>query len=362
MSECDRAGYANPASQHAFGRVARQALEDARDRIACLLGADLTHANASRLIFTSGGTESNNLALLGLAGDPPGNLVVSAIEHPSVMRAAEYLATRGFEVRHARVDRLGVLDMDHFAALLDDDTRLASVMLANNETGVIQPVKQAAEICARREIPFHTDAVQVVGKLPVDFTSLGVSALSFAAHKFHGPRGIGGLLLRPDVEIRPILFGGFQQLGLRPGTESVSLAVGLCRALELWHDEADDRRLRMTALRDRLESTILAGISDAVVVGRDAERVPHTSNMAFPGLDRQAILMALDMAGVACSTGSACASGSSEPSPTLLAMGCEKSIVEGSIRISLGALTTVIEIDESARRILRVIKTLRKAK
>jgi cysteine desulfurase len=204
--------------------------------------------------------------------------------------------------------------------------------------------------------------VQVVGKLPVDFGRLGVATLSIAAHKFHGPRGIGALVVRHDVVIQPILFGGFQQGGLRPGTECVTLAVGMHEALDLWSRESDQRRLRMSEFRDRLESLVAAECPDMVVVGAGAERLPHTSNMAFPGLDRQAVLMALDMAGVACSTGSACASGSSEPSPVLLAMGCPTAVVEGSLRFSLGALTTAAEVEEAARRIVQVIHDLRREK
>ena len=198
----------------------------------------------------------------------------------------------------------------------------------------------------------HTDAVQAVGKLPVDFDELGVDALSLTAHKFHGPRGIGALLLRGGVRLAPILFGGFQQQALRPGTESVALAVGMRRALELWHAEAEERAQRMRGCRDGLERLLLAGCPELVINGIGAERVPHCSNVSFPGCDRQALLIALDQAGICCSTGSACASGSSEPSPVLLAMGCSEPVVEGSLRISLGATTTLAEIEQAAKIIL----------
>ncbi len=359
MAECDRAGYVNPASQHQAGRRARRVLEEAREGIAAILGADVSGTHADQVIFTSGGTEANNLALRGLAGDQPGRMIISAIEHPSVVGAAEELARQGFELRRVRVSPEGVVDVDHLRELLDQRTRVISVMLGNNETGVLQPVAEVAAVCHTAGVPVHTDAVQVVGKLPVNFRQLDVAALSLSAHKFHGPRGIGALIVRHGVELIPILFGGFQQQGLRPGTESVTLVVGLHRALQLWHDEADERASRMARLRDRLEARLLANVPDLVINGAGAARLPHTSNIAFPGLDRQALLMALDMAGVACSTGSACASGSSEPSPVLLAMGCGADVVEGSLRLSLSALTTEAEIDVAAGRIRQVAAELR---
>ena len=358
MAECYREDYANPASQHHFGREARKVLEEAREGIAQILGANISNTQADHIVLTSGGTESNNLALFGLAGEPPGNVVVSAIEHPSVVGAAEALQRQGFEVRKAPVTPQGVVNLDKFGSLLDENTRLASVMLGNNETGVLQPVAEIAEICAARDVPLHTDAVQVVGKLPVDFRRLRAAAMSIAAHKFHGPRGIGTLIVRHTCQLQPILFGGFQQMGLRPGTESVALAVGMHKALQIWLAEATERERDMTSLRDRLETLITTNCQQAVVIGGEANRLPHTSNISFPGLDRQAILMALDVAGVACSTGSACASGSSEPSPVLLAMGCPNPVVEGSLRLSLGAFTTAAEIDEAASRIIKVIHNL----
>jgi len=360
MTRCFESRLANPASQHQPGRRARKLMEEARDFIASVLSARVYDTDADRLIFTSGGTESNNLALIGLlAGKSPGNVVVSRIEHPSVVGAAEHLQRQSFELRRARVTAHGVLDLEHFSRLVDTETRVASIMLGNNETGVLQPVAEAARICAVLGVPLHTDAVQVAGKLAIDFQSLGVAALSIAAHKFHGPVGIGALLVRSNVELQPMFYGGFQQMGLRPGTESVCLALGMQKALELWVDEGDTRSIRMEQLRNQLEQFVTGGCPGAVIVGVKSARLPHTTNIAFPGLDRQAILMALDMAGVACSTGSACASGSSEPSPVLLAMGCPQAVVEGSIRISLGALTTPSEIEEAGRRIVKTINELR---
>ena len=233
-------------------------------------------------------------------------------------------------------------------------------MLANNETGVLQPIGELAKLCAEREIPLHTDAVQVAGKLPLHFRDLGASAMTITAHKFHGPRGIGALIVRHGVKLNPLLHGGFQQAGFRPGTEDVALAIGMFTALQLWQREAAERAARMAQLRDRLEAQLLVGDANVVINGAAATRLPHTTNIAFVGLNRQALLMALDLAGVACSTGSACASGSSEPSPVLLAMGCAEGVVEGSLRLSLGATTTPAEVDEAARRILLTVNELRR--
>jgi cysteine desulfurase len=371
MAECQRMAYANPESQHHLGRRARQVLEDAREGIATILGADLAGPRPDRLIFTSGGTEANNLAILGLAGgadaagSSPGRIFISAIEHPSVSRPAEVLAHRGWRLDRLGVSTNGVVHCQEFAALVADSTAergrigVASVMLANNETGVIQPVGRLAEIASSAGVPLHTDAAQIVGKLPVDFRKLGVAALTCAAHKFHGPRGIGALLRRNDAKIEPILWGGFHQQGLRPGTECVALAVGMFTALAIFKRQQDERRNEAARLRDRFEARLRSGWPDLVVHGADVDRLPGTTNVSFPGLDRQALVMALDLAGVACSTGSACASGSSEPSPSLRAMGLPEALVESSLRFSLGATTTEQEIDSAAATIVGICGQLR---
>jgi cysteine desulfurase len=362
MAECQSRVVGNPASQHSAGRKARQTLENAREEIAAILGIDLTSRTPDQLIFTSGGTEANHLALFGILptnrGATPGHIAVSSIEHPSVLGTAEELQRLGWRVGKLPVNQDGVIDLQAVEPSLSAETRLVSVMLANNETGVMQSVAEIARVCAARGIPVHTDAAQVVGKLPVDFRALGVSLMSIAAHKFHGPIGIGALAVRHGLKIQPQLHGGFQQSGLRPGTESVALAVGMHRALELWRAERESRIERMRRLRDRFESRLKHGYPALVINGANAPRLPHTSNLAFVGLDRQALFMALDIAGVACSTGSACASGSSEPSPVLLAMACSKDIVDSSLRFSLGANTTEAEIDEAVRRILEACARL----
>ncbi|MEX2186248.1 MAG: cysteine desulfurase family protein [Pirellulales bacterium] len=391
MAECDRAGYANPASSHAAGRRARRVIEEARDEIGRLLGADSSGVSGDRVVFTSGGTEANNLAVLGLAaavggrhgrgrqetgdrrelaGDSAGDLVeglqphaiISAIEHPSVVGPAEMLARLGWRVDRLSVSAAGVVRAEEVERLITADTRLVSVMLGNNETGALQPVAEIAAICRQYGIAVHTDAVQAVGKIAVDFRSLGVDAMTVAAHKFHGPRGIGALVLRSTAQIEPILFGGFQQAATRPGTESVTLAVGMCAALRLWRADAERRERQLRELRDSFEAALRAGWPGLVVNGMEAARLPHTSNVSLVGLDRQALLMALDIAGIYCSTGSACASGSNEPSPVLLAMGCDDAVVGSALRFSFGISNTAAEVSEAVSRILKVANDLQSRK
>jgi cysteine desulfurase len=361
----------NPSSQHEFGRRARRALEAARQRIGELLGAKMTGMDADQIIFTSGGTEANNLAVLGLLTHEPAeeslatsqqHLIVSAMEHPSITALVDELQRRGWHVDRLGVDSRGVIRAADLRRLLRRDTRLVAAMLGQNETGVLQPVAALSAICAQHGTPLHTDAAQVVGKLPVEFRALGAATLSVAAHKFHGPLGIGALVVRHGITLRPQLYGGFQQAGLRPGTEPVALAVGMCRALELWHAEQHERVARLRSLRDHFERDILAGWPAAVVIGREAERLPHTSHIAFVGIDRQALFLALDQANVACSTGSACASGSSEMSPVLMAMGCEPAIAASALRFSFGATTTASEVDQAVHRILTCCNDLGRQK
>ncbi|QEG38047.1 cysteine desulfurase family protein [Bythopirellula goksoeyrii] len=352
---------ANPASQHRAGQEARRALENARERIAELLGGKTSGMDADRLIFTSGGTEANNLALLGvLGGLSPGHLITSAIEHPAVLGPIEQLERQGWRVTRIGADGNGVVLVDQLRDAICAETHLVSVMAANNETGVLQPIDEIAELCASHAVALHTDAAQLVGKLPVNFSERRLTALSCAAHKFHGPVGIGLLLVRHDVQITPQLWGGHQQAGLRPGTETVALAMGMQVALEVWHDAANARLERMQKFQTRFEEQIVAEIPSATTIGRLAPRLPSTSTVAFSEVDRQAFFLALDHAGVACSTGSACASGSSEPSPALMAMGLQKVLVESALRFSWGATTKAEEIDEACRRIIKVHNHLRR--
>jgi cysteine desulfurase len=350
----------NPESRHAAGRAARRAWDGARETVAGLLGAE-----PSEVVFTSGGTEANNLALFGLAGaaDGPGHLVAGPLEHPAVAEPVARLEASGFAVARPEVGPEGVVSAEGMAAAIRPETRLAALILAHNETGALQPVGPLAALAAGRGVPVHTDAVQAVGRIPVDFRSLGVATLAASAHKFHGPAGVGVLLVRTGVTLGPLLFGGGQQQGRRPGTAAVALAVGLAAALGRWHREAAARVARWTSLRDRLDAGLLAALGPDQVVrtGPAAPllRLPQTLHVGFPGLDGDALLMQLDLAGVRASLGSACASGTTRPSASLLAMRIPADRLRSSVRFSLGATTTEAEIDEALARIVAVVRRIR---
>jgi cysteine desulfurase len=344
--------YGNPASAHQFGRRARRGVEDAREQTADLLGA-----SPDEVIFTSGATEANNLALFGLCGEPPGRLVASPVEHPSVVEPLRQLAASGFELEWLPVDARGLVPAEALTTGVNATARLVAVMLVNHETGAVQPVRALAarlDSCAA----FHCDAAQAVGKLPVSFHELGVTSLALSAHKFHGPKGVGALLLRRGSKLRPRTWGGHQQQGLRPGTEAVPLAVGLAAALDLairgmrtsTHIVRELRTRFLDGLRESARPLILNGPDDCA---------PHTINVSFLGVKADALLMALDLAGVACSAGSACSSGSLLPSPVLRAMGVPDDVLHSAVRFSLSALLTPDEIDEGVRRIAAVVRRLR---
>ncbi len=340
-------GYGNPASAHGFGRQARRGLEDAREQTAALLGA-----HPDEVIFTSGATEANNLALFGLSGDPPAHLSASPVEHPSVAEPLRQLAASGFTLDWLSVDAHGVVQ----AAGINPAARLTAVMRVNHETGAIQPVRELAGRAA-----FHCDATQAVGKIPVHFHDLGVTSLALSAHKFHGPKGAGALLLRRGATLRPRTWGGHQQQGRRPGTEAAPLAVGLAAALALACREMEPRTTVVRSLREQLLTGLRESAAPLVLNGPAEGGVPHTVNVSFPGLKADALLMALDLAGVACSAGSACSSGSLLPSPVLRAMGVPEDVLHSAVRFSLSALLTPAEIDEAVRRIAAVVRRLRGA-
>lgn len=349
--------YANPGSRHAEGRQARKVLESARESIAGILGAQ-----AEELIFTSGGTESSNLALFGAARSvSAGTIALTAGEHPATMETCRSLQAEGWQLKMLPVDREGRLLWNDsvMSSLVEEGIKIATVILAHNETGVIQDVLPLTKTCRDNNIFCHVDAVQAVGKIAVSFAELDATSLAFGAHKFHGPRGIGGLLLRKGVKLVPQSFGGHQEAGRRPGTEIVALAAGMAKALELWHNEREERSVQVQQLRDRLESGLLDRCPWAVVNGSKANRLPNTLNMAFPGCDGEAILVALDLDGIACSLGSACASGSAEPAPALVAMGVPPEVYKASVRFTVSLNNTLSEMDEAIERISRVVNRLR---
>jgi cysteine desulfurase len=362
--------FANPGSRHAEGRQARKVLESSRESIASILGAQ-----PEEVIFTSGGTEASNLALFGAAlSMSPGAIALTAGEHPATIETCRSLIPHGWELVTLPVDRDGrLLSLEcGVAAPLwieakasgadtsQSKVKIATVILAHNETGVIQDVRPLAASCREHGAFCHIDAVQAVGKIEVNFADLGATSLAFGAHKFHGPRGIGGLLLKKGVTLAPFEFGGHQESGRRPGTEMVALAAGMAKALELWHRERHDRIQKLKSLRDRLESGLLDRCSSSVINGSREHRLPNTLNIAFPGLDGEAILVNLDLEGIACSLGSTCASGSAEPAPALVAMGAPPEVYKASVRFTVGSENTLAEMDEAADRIGRVVMRLRK--
>lgn len=349
----------NAESRHSAGRAARRGWEGAKETVARVLGA-----KPSEVVFTSGGTEANNLAVFGLAGaeHEPGHVVSSPIEHPAVAEPVARLEASGFAVDRPEVGPDGVIDAHEVAGRLRDETRFATLMLANNETGALQPVAALARLAAARGVPVHTDAVQAVGRVPVNFHALGVATLAASAHKFHGPPGVGLLLVRTGLRLGSRLFGGGQQQGRRAGTIAVPLAVGLAAALAKSHAEATARAGRWTRLADHLETALVLALGADRVVrngpGDPSLRLPQTVNLGFPGLDGNALLMQLDLAGVCVSLGSACASGSTRPSPTLVAMRVPDDRLRSSVRFSFGATTTEREIDETIEKVSGTIQRL----
>ena len=340
-------GLKNPASQHELGRQSRKQLEITRERVGGLLGCNQLDSNENVVVFTSGGTEANNLAILGICESFPqrGRIIISGVEHPSVSMVGEILKKDGWDLQVVNTLLNGKIDLDHLDSLINDETRLVSVMLANNETGVIQPITDVVTLCKNRGVLVHTDAVQAVGKMPVDFQQLGVDALSLSAHKIHGPVGVGALLIKKGCPVAPVLHGGFQQNGIRPGSEACPLPIAFSTALELYLDHQDANISHLLGLREKLESGILGLFPAATVIGHETPRLPQTTCIAFPKVDRQALMMALDVAGICCSTGSACASGSSEPSPVLIAMGLPEGVIDGAVRFSLSIYNTPVEVD-----------------
>ena len=339
--------FGNPASAHRFGRLARQALADARERIGAAL-----HAFPDEVVFTSGATEANNLALFGLAGSPPGHILASPIEHPCVAEPLRQLAKRGFEVEYLPVDANGIVSADAFRDRLRPDTRLATVMLVNHETGAIQPVGDL------RASSFHTDAAQAIGKIPVSFHDLGVTTLSLSGHKFGGPKGIGALLVKRGTKLPPQLFGGHQQQGLRPGTENVAAAVGMEVAVEISTGRPVEALAALRRTRSRLLD-LLTAMCSPVVVNGPPDGSPYVLNVSFPGCRAEILLMKLDLAGVVCSTGSACSSGSLLPSPVLQAMGVPDAVLRSAMRFSFLPSLSDADVDEAARRIAACVARLR---
>ena len=347
----------NPSSLHAEGRRARAAVDAARDTVARLLGA-----RSKEIVFTAGGTEADNLAIFGTARAAAGagrRVVTAATEHHAVVHALGALCDEGWEVAEVPLEPDGTVDPARFAALLDDTTALATVMLANNETGVVQPVDELARIAHDRGVTFHTDAVQAPAYLPLDVRALGVDLLSLSAHKFYGPKGTGALYVRDGTPLAPLLHGGSQEFAKRAGTENVAGIVGMAAALELASAERETVAPRVAGLRDRFEAGLKERLADIKIVGEGALRLPGIANVAFAGVASDALVLRLDLEGVAVSAGSACASGSLEPSHVIAALELEPRWRRSTVRFSFGRGTNADEIARLTELVARVVTDLR---
>ncbi len=332
--------HGNPTSQHSFGRNAREAIEQARRQVAQAVGAQ-----ANQIVFTASGTEANNFAITGIASNlEQAQLLTSSIEHPCVSRPAIAMQQHGWKANSIQVDSDCQIDLEDLKTKLETPTGIISVMLANNETGAIQDIKKVVALAAQHKTLVHTDAVQALGKMHVDFTELGVHAMTISSHKIGGPLGAGALVLNKRVDIQPLLYGGGQEKGLRSGTENIAAIVGFGAACELATASVDDFMAHTNALRQRLE----AGLQKmhATIFGQHAHRLPNTSFFAFENIEGETLVTALDKLGFAVASGSACSSASTEPSHVLLAMGIKPDLARGAIRVSLAANNTEAQIDE----------------
>ena len=347
--------YANPSSVHRFGQRVRQGIDVARGQVAALL-----HAAESEITFTGGGTEAINAAIRGLLArrTPRKRLVTSTVEHSATRELCAQLQREGFEIIEIPVDREGALDHDRLSSAIDEQTAAVSLIWANNETGVLFPMDRVAVLCQQRKVPLHCDATQAAGKMAIDVKALGFDAMTCAPHKFHGPKGVGILYQRRGLKLPPLIIGGPQELGRRGGTENVPGIIGAGKAAEL-ASHCYEMIPHIAAMRDRLEQQILSRIPGAVVNGSVVYRVANTTNIAFPRLEAEAILLLLSEAGIAASAGAACSSGSLEPSPILLAMGIEEHLAHGAIRFSLSRYTTNAEIDRTLEVLPGIISRLR---
>jgi len=349
--------YGNASSIHWFGQRAKMAIEKAREQVARLL-----NARPTEIVFTSGGTESDNAALAGIVEAARGerkHVVTTAIEHHAVLNTAQALEKRGISVTYVRVGPSGVVDPADVESALRPETVLISVMHANNELGTIQPLEEIGRIARERDIYFHTDAVQAVGKIPVDVAKLGVDLLSLSAHKLYGPKGVGAMYIRKGTILRAFMHGGHHERDRRPGTENVAGIVGLGAAAELAGAHLEEEAARVGALRDRLETGVLAAVPQVRVNGDRARRVPGTANLAFDYIEGEGFVIAMDLRGIACSTGAACSSGSLEPSHVLSAIGLRPEQARSSIRFSLGRFTTAEDVETTLAILPAVAEQLR---
>lgn len=349
--------YGNPSSVYSLGRISKKAIEDSRHKIATALGA-----NDREIFFTGGGSEADNWAIKGIAyanKDKGNHIITSKIEHHAILHTCEYLEKNGFKVTYLDVDEYGMVDLEQLKNSITDKTILISIMYANNEIGTIQPIKEIGEIAKKNNIYFHTDAVQAIGHIEIDVKELNIDLLSLSAHKFYGPKGIGALYIKQGVKIDSLISGGGQERNKRAGTENVAAIVGMGKAIELAYENLHEHNARLISLRDSLIEKIKANIPYVRLNGHPTKRLPGNVNMCFRFIEGESLLLSLDMEGIAGSSGSACTSGSLDPSHVLLSIGLSHEIAHGSLRLSLGDFNTEDEIDYVVEKLVKIVDRLR---
>lgn len=350
--------YGNASSIYSLGSKSKVAVEKAREQVANALGAD-----KKEIFFTAGGSEGDNWAIKGVAykNKAKGNhIITTKIEHHAVLHTCEYLEKNGFDVTYLDVDEDGLISLDDLKNAITDKTILISIMFANNEIGTIQPIKEIGQIAKERNIYFHTDAVQALGSIKIDVDELNIDLLSLSGHKFYGPKGIGALYIRKGVKLDNLITGGGQERGKRAGTENLASIVGLGKAIELAYENLDENNQRLVAMRDRLIKKVEESIPYTRLNGHRTQRLPGNANFCFRFIEGESLLLSLDMVGVAASSGSACTSGSLDPSHVLLAIGLPHEIAHGSLRLSLGSFNTEDEVDYVVEKLIEIVDRLRK--
>ena len=349
--------FGNASGIHENGRDARKAVEQARRQVAEAIGAE-----SREIVFTSGGSESDNLAIQGTAfalQEKGKHIITSQIEHPAVLNTCRWLEKLGFRVTYLPVDACGTVDPESVREAIGGETILVSIMTANNEIGTVQPIRQIGEICREKGVVFHTDAVQAIGAIRTDVTDMHADLLSMSAHKFHGPKGTGALYIRKGARLESLIHGGKQERGLRAGTENVPGIAGMGKAIEIATKEREEKNVRIRALRDRLTAKILE-IPGARLNGHPTERLANNCHFSFTGIESEALLLRLDLAGISASGGSACTSGSMEPSHVLKAIGLKDEMLRGGIRLTLGRETTAEEVEQTAIKMSEIVEDLRR--
>lgn len=349
--------YGNPSSIYSLGGKSKNAVENARDKVAKVLGA-----KPNEIFFTAGGSESDNWAIKGIAyanKDKGNHIITTKIEHHGILHTCQYLERQGFKVTYLDVDKYGMVDLDELRESITDETILITIMFANNEIGTIQPIKEIGQIAKEKNIYFHTDAVQAIGHVKIDVDDLNIDLLSLSAHKFYGPKGIGALYIRQGVKIHSLIEGGAQERNRRAGTENVPGIVGLGKAIELAYENIDEHNEKLIKLRERLIKKVFENISHVRLNGHPEKRLPGNVSLCFEFIEGESLLLSLDMEGIAGSSGSACTSGSLDPSHVLLAIGLPHEIAHGSLRLSLGDFNTEEEVDYVVEKLVEIVQRLR---